>query len=117
LNGSLTPEKGLPQGLKPLFRGASERAKPEGLAYLEATAEIRESPVSLEVAAGTREAPESAAVDPVRLDVGALAAESLYPPPLKVPKVFKGKTLSLDFLMGLSAEARPEMAGLLRLYP
>ena len=30
--------KGIPQGLKPLSSNAAERAKPEGLAYLEATA-------------------------------------------------------------------------------
>jgi hypothetical protein len=129
LSESLTPEEGIPQGLKPLFCGANERAKPEGLAYLEAATEVQESPVSLEVAAETRESPmyleagaevrgspvsleaagvrespvwlevaaeiqewaEAAAVDPGRLDVGALAAESLYPPPPKVPKVFKTK--------------------------
>jgi hypothetical protein len=26
-------ENGIPQGLKPLFQGAAEKAKPEGLAY------------------------------------------------------------------------------------
>jgi hypothetical protein len=106
LSESLTPEEGIPQGLKPLFCGANERAKPEGLAYLEAATEVQESPVWLEVAAETRESPmyleaaaevrespvsleaaaeiqewaEAAAVEPGRLDVGALAAESLYPP-------------------------------------
>ena len=30
--------KDIPQGLKPCFCGKTERAKPEGLAYLEATA-------------------------------------------------------------------------------
>ena len=29
-------EKGIPQGLKPLFVAELERAKPEGLAYLDA---------------------------------------------------------------------------------
>jgi hypothetical protein len=31
-------EESIPQGLKPRFMAGSERAKPEGLAYLEATA-------------------------------------------------------------------------------
>jgi hypothetical protein len=30
-------ERGIPQGLKPSFGGGAGRAKPEGLAYLEAT--------------------------------------------------------------------------------
>jgi hypothetical protein len=53
-------EEGIPQGLKPLSCSGLERAKPEGLAYLEAKAKAEAK------ATATAKAKTKATADPLR---------------------------------------------------